>query len=118
MDLIFGFWGNTHFTTWGAMTLHGPHQVAKQSRTMRLSFSPSAVSKSALLWVSLACVLIVGGSKSLLGRAAKDTILLGRMRENLRREVVNSLLAHCCGKVSSTVVVDWGIKSGRLRCRP
>lgn len=31
------------------MTLQGPHQVAKQSRTIKLSFSATAVSKSALL---------------------------------------------------------------------
>lgn len=32
------------------MTLQGPHQVAKQSRTIRLDLSPSASSKAALLW--------------------------------------------------------------------
>lgn len=41
--------GGTYFTTSGAMTLQGPHQVAKQSRTMREFFSSRAVSKSDLL---------------------------------------------------------------------
>jgi hypothetical protein len=35
-------------TTCGAITLQGPHQVAKQSRTMRVPFSFMAESKSAL----------------------------------------------------------------------
>lgn len=39
----------THLTTWGAMTLQGPHQVAKQSRTIRLDLSASASSNAALL---------------------------------------------------------------------
>lgn len=39
----------TYLTTWGAMTLQGPHQVAKQSRTIRLDLSPSASSKAVLL---------------------------------------------------------------------
>lgn len=37
-----------YLTTCGAMTLHGPHQVAKQSMTTSLS-SFTALSKSALL---------------------------------------------------------------------
>jgi hypothetical protein len=41
--------GNTYLTTWGAMTLQGPHQVAKQSRTMSESLTFSASSKAALL---------------------------------------------------------------------
>lgn len=36
-------------TTLGAMTLQGPHQVAKQSRT-RVPFSERAESQSALLF--------------------------------------------------------------------
>jgi len=39
----------TYFTTSGAMTLQGPHQVAKQSRTMREFLSARALSKSDLL---------------------------------------------------------------------
>jgi hypothetical protein len=39
----------TYLTTWGAMTLQGPHQVAKQSRTTIL-LSLMAVWKSGLLW--------------------------------------------------------------------
>lgn len=34
----------TYFTTSGAMTLQGPHQVAKQSRTMTELLSARAVS--------------------------------------------------------------------------
>ena len=37
----------TYLTTCGAITLHGPHHVAKQSRT-KMPFSSSALSKSAL----------------------------------------------------------------------
>ena len=39
----------TYSTTLGAMTLHGPHQVAKQSRTIRVSLTQRASSKSFLL---------------------------------------------------------------------
>jgi hypothetical protein len=39
----------TYLTTWGAITLQGPHHVAKQSRTMRLSFTAMASSKSLVL---------------------------------------------------------------------
>lgn len=46
--------GEAYLTTWGAITLQGPHQVAKQSRT-RVPFSPRADSQSALL---LRCVSI------------------------------------------------------------
>lgn len=48
---VIGFWGcarNTHLTTWGAMTLQGPHQVAKKSTTITPD-SLRAASKSALL---------------------------------------------------------------------
>lgn len=38
----------TYLTTCGAMTLHGPHQVAKQSTTMRVSLMPIASSNSDL----------------------------------------------------------------------
>lgn len=38
-----------YLTTWGAITLQGPHHVAKQSRTMRVSLSFKAASKSVLL---------------------------------------------------------------------
>ena len=37
---------DTHLTTCGAITLHGPHHVAKQSRTMSVPFSFIASSKS------------------------------------------------------------------------
>jgi hypothetical protein len=43
----------THLTTCGAMTLQGPHHVAKQSRTISVPFSSMAESNSALdlrLW--------------------------------------------------------------------
>lgn len=39
----------TYLTTWGAITLQGPHHVAKQSRTMRVSLSHMASSNAALL---------------------------------------------------------------------
>jgi hypothetical protein len=47
----------TYLTTCGAITLHGPHQVAKQSRTRSVSLSSSrALSNSAFLhpknWIS------------------------------------------------------------------
>jgi len=48
---VIGFWGcarNTYLTTWGAMTLQGPHQVAKKSTTITPD-SLRAASKSALL---------------------------------------------------------------------
>jgi len=37
------------------MTLHGPHQVAKQSRTIRVSLVAMAESKSALLETKSVC---------------------------------------------------------------
>lgn len=37
----------TYLTTCGAMTLQGPHHVAKQSTTIRVSFSARAESHSA-----------------------------------------------------------------------
>lgn len=40
---------DTYLTTWGAITLQGPHHVAKQSRTMRVSFTAMASSKSLVL---------------------------------------------------------------------
>ena len=40
----------SYFTTWGAMTLQGPHHVAKQSSTSSVSLLSSACSQSALLF--------------------------------------------------------------------
>lgn len=39
----------TYLTTWGAITLQGPHHVAKQSSTMRVSLLFSASSNADLL---------------------------------------------------------------------
>ena len=41
--------GDAYLTIVGAMTLQGPHHVAKQSSTISDPFSPSAASNSALL---------------------------------------------------------------------
>jgi hypothetical protein len=43
-----GSLGYTYSTTLGAMTLQGPHQVAKQSRTRSESLTPTTLSQSAL----------------------------------------------------------------------
>ena len=46
----------THVTTLGAMTLQGPHQVAKQSSTTSVSLSASALSQSGFaerLWAPI-----------------------------------------------------------------
>ena len=47
-DGIAGVWGVTYLTTCGAMTLQGPHHVAKQSSTIRVSLVSIAESNSAL----------------------------------------------------------------------
>ena len=39
----------TYLTTWGAITLQGPHHVAKQSTTIRLSLTAIASSNAPLL---------------------------------------------------------------------
>jgi len=58
------------------MTLQGPHQVAKQSSTISLPFSPMAWSKSALLqgkdYVSRLSLNQGRSAKILLGRARND----------------------------------------------
>jgi len=46
----------TYLTTWGAITLQGPHQVAKQSRTT-MSFLRASV-KAALLHCVVSCCLL------------------------------------------------------------
>ena len=54
IEIVRGSWRiqmylTTHLTTWGAITLQGPHQVAKQSRTIRPEPLCRASSKAALL---------------------------------------------------------------------
>jgi hypothetical protein len=61
-NLIDGVRGVTDLATCGAMTLQGPHQVAKQSRTMRESFSSRAVSNdflSARAWTPSVLMIAV-----------------------------------------------------------
>lgn len=45
-----------YLTTWGAMTLQGPHQVAKQSRTMSVSLIAIASLKSSILKARLVSI--------------------------------------------------------------
>lgn len=69
----------TYLTTCGAMTLHGPHQVAKQSRTMR-PFSPRAESKSALevrLWTPDLAIVTVVAEKKRVGCCCRLTVNRG-----------------------------------------
>ena len=78
------------------MTLQGPHQVAKQSSTISVSFCPIALSKSALLVEVLAVAsgLVVGADRDGYMRRAAD----------LRHEVVHALLGHGGGEVADAGV--------------
>lgn len=99
----------TYLTTCGAMTLQGPHQVAKKSTTIR-PFSPRAESKSALLFGRarrqpfvirlVECAFSSGGRRARARRAVEQgrrrgthevrlwTPWLDMVAEKLRRVVV------------------------------
>ena len=77
------------------MTLQGPHQVAKQSRTMREPFSARALSKSALLldkrWSAHVTYILYG--KCLFQSLALTAQTAQGVRYS-RLEVVDAGLAH------------------------
>lgn len=73
------------------MTLQGPHQVAKQSRTMRVSFVRRASSNSALAWRLCTPSLPIVGEKCLISVLLKVFLrTVGLVCANVfaRREVV------------------------------
>ncbi len=94
----------TYLTTWGAITLQGPHHVAKQSRTMRLSFTAMASSKS----LCLPCHRVSPCPAHMTSRITR-----GMRREcNLLHQVVYTLLfvAHfgCVGE--ELLGEEWSIE--------
>ncbi len=73
---------DTHLTTCGAITLQGPHQVAKQSRTMRVPSCFMASSNSALvlrLWTPSLLMFAVA-VKLLVGCVV---VMVGMMRDRV-----------------------------------
>jgi hypothetical protein len=94
----------THLTTWGAITLQGPHHVAKQSRTMRVSLSFMAASKSLLLQFA--------------SRQLRPPYMTSPMLrevpwvQDLRGEVVDAslLLAHFGGVCEEARGEEWSVE--------
>jgi hypothetical protein len=114
-----------HLTTCGAITLQGPHQVAKQSRTTRVSLASSALSQSDFL----RCDLRVSPCSCALVTSWDAVVALRRGRTRVRRsgggsrcQVVHALLCHFASVMEESWVEDRSVEVqvrgfGDRKCR-